>query len=165
MIVANVIWAANWPYWYDWFPLSAFIGFVAEFATFHFYQRRCHSWSRSFVLVALANLVSFLVGLIGLGIITAALPDRAFLVPQPLGYPPWQHYYLIPLQFLAAYFLSVAIEFFIYRGMSHHHAVHRLAAGTFMSNLASYAVIFVGYTLLWAPRFRSPDEWFISLFN
>ncbi len=87
------------------------------------------------------------------------------MVPQPLGYPPWQSYHVILLQFLAAYILSVLIEFAVYRRMSRGQVLHRLIAATFMSNVASYAIIFAGYTSLWISGFPSPDEWFISLFQ
>ena len=161
---ANVLWAANWPYWFWWLPVSTFIGFLAEVSTFHFYQQRRLTWQHSLRLAIFANVASFLGGFIGFQLLAVVLPDNLFMVPQPLGYLPWQSYYVIPLQFLAAYFLSVRIEFGIYRRMCSGHVVHRLAAATFMSNVASYAIIFTGYTLLWVPRFSGPDEWFLSLF-
>ncbi len=164
-MLANVIWASNWPFWFWWLPVSTVVGFIAEFFTFHFYQRRCHPWRRSFWLATVANLASFVGGFIGLGALAAALPDRSFMVPEPLGFPPWQRYYVIPLQFLVAYFLSVLIEMAIYRRMSRERPVHRLSTAAFMSNLASYAIIFAGYMTLWNPGVLSPDKWFISLFK
>ena len=165
MILANVIWASNWPFWFWWLPVSTFVGFIAEFFSFHIYQRCCHSWRRSLCLVTVANMASFVGGFIGMGVIGASLPDRSFMGPDPLAYPPWQRYYVIPLQFFAAYFLSVLIEFAIYRRMFRKRPVHRLATATAMSNLASYAIIFAGYMSLWNPGVLSPDKWFISLFQ
>ena len=165
MILADVIWAPNWPYWYSWVPLSATIGFVAEFFVFHLYERRCQGWRRSLGWVAVANLTSFIVGFVGLAFIALALPGRSFMVPQPLGFPPWDHYHVIFWQFFVAYLVSVLVEFGVYRLFSRRRVVHRLLAATFMSNLASYAVIFVGFLMLWAPSFRSPDEWLRSLFH
>lgn len=159
MIVANVIWAANWPYWYWLFPAYAAGGFVVEALLYYYYQRRTLPLGRSLISVTLSNFVSYAGGFVLLGIFGELLPGRTFLVPQPAGYPPWSHYSIIPVQFLVAYILTVIIEGYFLRLTRWGKQTERLFSCVVISNLASYTIIFTGYVLCWSNSFERLWRW------
>ena len=128
LLLANVVFPLfDLPYMGGIFqPWLAAAALVGECITFYAFQFRTAPFWLVLVAVVAANIVSTLVGFLGL----------AFL-PSPENGPHW----LVYLTFIVAWALSVAIEYGVYLAVPRWRRFQHLFLVTVVSNAVSYGIL------------------------
>ncbi|MCB1237942.1 MAG: hypothetical protein KDM91_22945 [Verrucomicrobiae bacterium] len=122
-------------YLYDWpwaFVFSL-IGFVAEFGVFRLYTRTNLSIVVSLRRLVMANLASFAIGCVIMGLFPFRIPKVS------LGWTV--------IAFVIAYLITVSVEFPVLRSLLPENR-RLMLRGVTMANFVSYAILFGGY-LFW----------------
>jgi hypothetical protein len=138
MIIGDVILATQMPYVMA--ALFCFLVVPIEVACFFAFQRGIAGFWSSLVLIVLANAVSLTVGFM----ITGVVP-----VPEGLSSYESRPAYSqgVIIGFVAAFFLSWFIEYWVIRLFRRGFAFHHLSRAMGVANLASYLAVFAA--MMW----------------
>ena len=118
------------------------VGVLAiETVVFKLYQRERFTWPRAMVLIVVANVASFIVGLLISGIMPSGIERNGRTSPR--------YIMLVHIAFLWAFLLSWAVELAVIKMMSKGTQPQRLIACVGTMNATSYAVLWIFCTLLW----------------
>ncbi len=138
MLLANVILATQMPY--VMVIMFCFIVLPLETLVLHFTQRPILGVAPCIGLVALANVISWIGGII----LTSLIPvPREFMMHESKP----EYFYGMVIGFIAAFFLSWLIEHRIIRLFSRRYQFQHLSRSMLIANFISYLAVFAA--MMW----------------
>lgn len=133
MLIANVILSIQMPYMM--IIMFCFIVLPIETLTLYFAQRPILKAAPALGLVALANVISWIGGIV----ITSLVPvPRGFMMHESRP----EYFQGIVIGFVLAFFLSWLIEHRVLRFFSSRYNFKHLSRTMFMANFTSYLAVF-----------------------